>query len=159
MANDKTIQISEGANIKAELGVDTSTIILPLPPTNTHDTKFEMAVYANFMRNLRHVPNSRTESKILAAIQFTADFLDCGDALIAKTLADLGLRASRDAFPVSFLDFADKAMQRRAWDYSTNIPVSIMAIRQHWEKIGEASYKTDLPLHYSIYGDGVYASA
>ena len=46
-------------------------VVLPLPPQNTQDAKFEMDLYARFMRNLRSVPNSQMDIKILSSIKFT----------------------------------------------------------------------------------------
>lgn len=111
-------------------------ITLPLPPHPGVEARFERDVYARFMRHLRQVPNSRLETKILAAIQFTADMMDTGDALVAKTLVDMGLRAPRRAFPVAFLDFADRAMLRSSWEHGLP-PASVMGLNHHWERIGE----------------------
>lgn len=132
--------------------------VLPLPPSLEGDTRFEMEIYARFMRHLRQVPNSRMEIKILSSIQFTADMLDLGDALVAKTLCDLGLRAPRKAFPISFLDFADRALQRRAWDNGAP-PASILALRSHWDRIGEDRFSSMVHTSYSREGEGFYASA
>lgn len=111
-------------------------IALPLPPAMGEETRVEMEVYARFMRHLRQVPNSRMEIKILSSLQFTADMLDMSDALVAKIMVDLGLRAPRKAFPMAFLDFADRAMQRRAWD-RTAVPPAVLALKEHWDRIGE----------------------
>jgi hypothetical protein len=134
-------------------------VTLPLPPTAAGDTSFEMEVYARFMRHLRQVPNSRMEIKILSSIQFTADMLDVGDALVAKTLTDLGLRAPRKAFPVSFLDFADRAMQRRSWDTGAGVPQSVIAIKEHWDIIGEDRFAATARDQYAIYNEAIYAGA
>jgi len=66
-------------------------VVLPLPPEGGQ--REDMAVYARFMRHLRHVPNSRMEIKVLSAMQFTADMMGYSDAHIAKILIDCGLRA------------------------------------------------------------------
>jgi len=134
-------------------------ISLPLPPAITNDSRFEMEVYARFMRHLRHVPNSRMEIKILSAIQFTADIMDHGDALIAKTLVDLGLRAPRKAFPVTFLDFADKCVQRRDWVGSSIPPASVVALREHWDHIGENRFASSGRSHYAVYNENLYVRA
>ncbi|MDB5492405.1 MAG: hypothetical protein JWO78_2254 [Micavibrio sp.] len=143
----------------------TETIILPLPPgpelRGGHDGRFEMEIYARFMRHLRSVPNSRMEIKILAAIQFTADMLDTSEALIAKTLVDLGLLAPRRAFPGSFLDFCDNMLLRAAAtkfsdDHSTP-PQAVSVLKGHWDLIGENRFGP-LPVHYAIFNDGQYVS-
>ena len=134
---------------------DTDRVTLPLPPDNTEEDKFEMEVYARFMKHLRHVPNSRIEIKILSSIQFTADMLDTGDALVAKTLVDLGLKASRKAFPVAFLDFVDKSIARRAWDYG-GPPLSVLALKEYWDRIGENRFESNFRSQYAVFNESVY---
>lgn len=133
-------------------------IILPLPPQAGAETKFEMEVYARFMRHLRSVPNSRMEIKILSAIQFTSDMMDTGDALIAKTLADLGLRAPRKAFSVSFLDFADRALMRTSWETGSP-PSCVLKLRDHWDRIGEDRFAHVQGGRYAVYNENLYVSA
>lgn len=138
-------------------------VVLPMPPALAdlgagQDTRFEMEIYARFMRHLRDVPNSRMEIKILSAIQFTADMLDIADALVAKTLVDLGLLAPRKAFPVSFLDFCDKCLLRKTWDgtgISGGLPQSVAALKEHWERTGEDRFGP-LPVHYAMFNETVF---
>lgn len=124
-----------------------SKIILPLPPSDKN-ARAEMEVYARFMRHLRMVPNSLPEIKILSAIQFTADIIDIGDALVAKTLVDLGLRAPRKSFPSDYLEFIDKSLLRTGWQVGG--PTQGAAdLKLHWDKIGEdkfAAFRRDLPV-------------
>lgn len=127
---------------------DHSRIALPLPPTLSEDDRFEMEIYARFMRHLRHVPGTRMDIKILSAIQFTADMMDHGDALVAKILVDLGLRAPRRAFPVAYLDFVDKALYRAAVTHGTP-GETITALREHWDHIGEDPSCCDLQNPYA----------
>jgi hypothetical protein len=134
-------------------------VVLPLPPLGGDETKFEMEIYVRFMRHLRQVPNSRLEIKILSAIQFIADLLDHGDALVAKTLVDMGLRAPRRAFPVSFLDFVDRSMARQSWDHGNFPPPSVATLHHHWSRIGEDPFTASLRPHYAIFNGGQYASA
>jgi hypothetical protein len=86
-----------------EQKISDKKINLPSLPKAGQDNQFELEVFGHFIGHLRQVPNSRLEIKILSSIHFTADILDTSDALIAKTLVDLGLRAPRKAFPISFL--------------------------------------------------------
>ena len=122
---------------------------LPLMPEER--VGFELDVYNCFMRHLRQVTNSRQDIKVLTAIQFTADMMDLGDALVAKTVVDLGLRAPRAAFPSAFLDFADRALQRTAWDVGGNAQGSILGLRDHWEQIGENRFAPLLPGAIAVY--------
>jgi hypothetical protein len=117
--------------------VNTKTI-LPLPPEDMK-ARSEMEIYARFMRHLRLVPNSRQEIKILSAIQFTADMLDISDALISKTLVDLGLRAPRESFPVEYLDFIDKTLLRSGWQVGGPTAGSA-ELKAHWDEIGEDKF-------------------
>ncbi|GEM_PF-419950 len=165
------LQISNPSNHNAAYNHSPERVVLPLPPQAGHrrdeavtatrageDTRFEMEIYARFMRHLRNVPNSRMEIKILSAIQFTSDMMSVGDALVAKTLADLGLRAPRRAFPVSFLDFADKALARTGWDAGSP-PACVMKMRDHWDRIGEDRFAHVRGGQYAVYNENVYISA
>lgn len=135
-------------------------IILPLPPATDRDMRFEMEIYARFMRHLRDVPNSRVEIKILSAVQFTADMMDLSEALVAKTLVDLGLRAPRKAFPSSFLEFCDKSLMRGTMSFSDDRggpPPAVTALRGHWDGTGESRFGP-LPIHYAVFNENMYVS-
>lgn len=124
-----------------------SHIVLPLPPSDKN-ANTEMEIYARFMRHLRMVPNSQMEIKILSAIQFTADMIDIGDALVAKTLVDLGLRAPRKSFPSAYLEFIDKSLLRTGWEVGGPTK-SAAELKIHWDKIGEdkfAAFRGDIPV-------------
>lgn len=108
----------------------------PCPEADMAGHDVELEIYARFMRHLRHVPNSRTEIKILSSIQFTADMMDITDALVAKTLVDMGLRAPRKAFPASFLEHADNALMRTGWDVG-GPSNALIDLKKHWDDIGE----------------------
>lgn len=115
-----------------------NNVVLPLVP-HGENIRSEMEIYARFMRHLRMVPNSRMEIKILSAIQFTADLLDIGDALVAKTLVDLGLRCPRKAFPAAYLEFVDKSFMRKKWDLGSPNK-DLVDLRNYWDKIGEDKF-------------------
>ena len=121
----------------------TKDAILPLPPTErlpeTPSQECDLAIYARFMRYLRHVPNNRIEIKILSAIQFTADMMDHSDAHIAKSLVDWGLRAPRLAFPTGFLDFADAALLREGWEVGA-ASSDVKELSAYWSTIGEDKF-------------------
>lgn len=152
-----TATVAASANSSYDFTI-TDRVVLPLPPPMGMEHRFEMDVYARFMRHLRQVPTRRMETKILSSIQFTADMMDVADALIAKTLTDLGLRAPRAAFPLSFLDFADRAAQRAAWDHGPP-PASILSLRHHWDRIGEDLFVSASREHFAIYGTTGFATA
>lgn len=123
-----------------------ATMVLPLPPTDKAAVS-EMDIYARFMRHLRMVPSSRADIKILSAIQFTADMMDIGDALVAKTLVDLGLRAPRRALPAAYLDHVDRSLMRSGWDVG-GPSTATLALKDYWDDIGEdpfAAFRREYP--------------
>lgn len=119
--------------------VDTKTILPIAPLEQAMRSGSELEIYARFMRHLRMVPNSQMEIKVLSAIQFTADMLDISDALITKTLVDLGLRAPRKAFPFSYLEFIDRSLLRSGWEVGGPTK-SAAELKQHWDSIGEDKF-------------------
>jgi hypothetical protein len=121
-------------------------VFLPLPPLSGMES-MELEIYARFMRHFRMVPNSRIDIKVLSAIQFTSDILDLNDAIVSKTLADMGLRAPRRAFPESYLDHVDRSLMRSGWDVGGPCASSI-DMKRFWDEIGEdkfAPFKKDYP--------------
>lgn len=113
-------------------------VMLPMLPADMKDRQV-LAMYARFMQHLRHVPCSRMEIKVLSAIQFTADMLDCSDAHVSKTLVDFGLRAPRLAFPADFLKFADQALMRTGWEVG-GPSKALQELKAHWDGIGEDKF-------------------
>lgn len=122
-------------------------VFLPLPPLGGIES-IELEIYARFMKHYRLVPNSRVDIKILSAIQFTADMLDLNEALVAKTLADMGLRAPRRAFPEAYLDHVDRSLMRSGWDVGGPC-ASTVDMKRFWDDIGEdrfAAFRKDYAL-------------
>ena len=135
-ANDnKTPSVSSFVSSSA---LPSDSVILPVPPLEAKDA-MDLEVYARFMRHVRLVPNSRMEIKILSAIQFTSDMMDLNDAIVAKTLADMGLRAPRKAFPESYLEHVDRSLMRSGWDVGGPCASSI-EMKHHWDKTGEDKF-------------------
>jgi len=143
-------------------GYDIERTVLPLPPSMGEEDRFAMEIYARFMRHLRHVPNSRMDIKILSSIQFTADVMDTSDALVSKTLVDLGLRAPRVAFPLAFLDYVDNCFRRAVWDAGPDLPqASLVTLKNHWDRIGEEGVRSsDGWKRYTVcHGESTWMSA
>lgn len=129
--------IIEDINLKSNDNGTTCgcTVVLPLPPGETA-AAMEHEIHARFMRHLRLIPNSRIEIKILSAIQFAADMMDIGDALAAKMLVDMGLKAPRRAFPAAYLEHVDRSLMRSGWE-AGGPGRAALALRQYWDAIGE----------------------
>jgi len=141
MIQEITINTAAGPSLKAndnKTDWPAESIMLPLPPLETQDAT-DLEIYAKFMRHVRLVPNSRAEIKILSAIQFTSDMMDLNDAIVAKTLADMGLRAPRKAFPESYLEHVDRTLMRSGWDVGGPCPSSV-EMKKHWDEIGEDKF-------------------
>lgn len=116
-------------------GYDPVLYMLPVPPLVMKEA-IDTEIYVRFMKHIRLVPNARMDIKILSAIQFTSDMMDLNDALVAKTLADMGLRAPRCAFPETYLEFVDCSFMRTGWDVGGPC-ASALAVKDHWDSIGE----------------------
>lgn len=135
-ANDNSLALQQDALVR---DVSTSiSVILPVPPADLRDA-MALEIYARFMRHIRLVPNSRIEIRILSAIQFTADMTDLNDAIVAKTLADMGLRAPRKAFPESYLEHVDRSLMRTGRDVGGPSASSI-DMKSHWDQTGEDKF-------------------
>lgn len=135
MTNDKNLQEDVFENV-----------FLPLPPLGGMEST-ELEIYARFMRHFRMIPNSNIEIKVLSAIQFTSDMMDLNDAVVCKTLADMGLRAPRKAFPETYLEHVDRSLMRSGWDVGGPCASSI-DMKRFWDEIGEdkfAPFKRDFP--------------
>lgn len=84
----------------------------PYPPLRIlADT--EMEIYAHFMRTFRHAVSSDISKNIQIAMECTAHKLGMNEADIASVLVSLGLKAPREAFPQSYLNFIDKHLLRQ----------------------------------------------
>lgn len=133
-----TLKANDNKTTPVTAALPTDQYTLPIPPAETRDA-MELEIYARFMRHLRLVPNSRMEIKILSAIQFTSDMMDLNDAIVAKTLADMGLRAPRRAFPESYLEHVDRSLMRSGWDVGGPCASSI-EMKHHWDVTGEDKF-------------------
>ena len=133
-----TLKANDNKAAPVTAALPTEHYMLPIPPAETRDA-MELEIYARFMRHLRLVPNSRMEIKILSAIQFTSDMMDLNDAIVAKTLADMGLRAPRRAFPESYLEHVDRSLMRSGWDVGGPCASSI-EMKHHWDVTGEDKF-------------------
>lgn len=110
-------------------------VFLPLPPLGGIESA-ELEIYARFMRHVRTVPNKKMEMRIFSAIQFTADILDLPEAYVSKTLADMGLRAPRRAFPENYLTHVDESLTRKHWDIGSP-SASTVDMKRFWDDIGD----------------------
>jgi hypothetical protein len=130
-----------------------TNIIYPIPPKEEGKT-LEMDIYVRFMRHLRLIPHNRDEIKILSSIQFVSDMTGSSEAHVSKVLADLGLKASRLAFPAEFLDYADASMMRQGYEYGAPSQ-STKDLVDHWVTIGEDQF-AGFKRQYSLVDEEFY---
>lgn len=133
-----------------------TNILLPFPPTDIK-AEFEMEIYVRFMRHLRNVPSSRPEIRILAAIQFVADMMDIQDAVVAKTLVDLELRAPRMAFPESYLESVDNIMMRQIHEPEF-ANTALKDLYHYWQSTGEDKFAA-FKRYYPTLAEGIFTPA
>ncbi len=117
---------------------DFDNVFLPLPPLDGAANEL-LEVYGRFMRHMRLAPTSNIYVKILSGIQFTADMLDLPDEMVARMLADMGLRAPRKAFPESYLNLVDRSLLRAGWDIGAPCESSV-DMKRFWDDIGEDKF-------------------
>lgn len=124
-------------------------IMLPVP---CEGEGADFQIYKRFMSYLPHVQNGRIEIKILSAIQFAADMTGYSDAYVAKYLVEMGLRAPREAFPADFLHFADRALERAAWEACAP-SVHLRVLKEYWENTTEGAWPQGCKPYGHVAGD------
>lgn len=77
---------------------------MPLPP---HESSPDYPYYQAFLHSMNRSEGVSIADKIAQAIDMTADFTQTSSAHIARLLVDYGLRAPRNAFPPSFVQFIE----------------------------------------------------
>jgi hypothetical protein len=135
-------------------GYDPLFYNLPLLPLSAKEA-IDTEIYARFMKHLRLVPSRRIDIKILSAIQFTSDMMNLNDAIVTKTLADMGLRAPRSALPETYLEYVDLSLKRSGMEVGGPC-ASTISMQDHWDQIGNDD--SDMPplKEISLPGDVIY---
>lgn len=127
------LQPVETEPVVAEKGA-VATCLYPIPPVDFMNFAHDMDIYVRFMRHLRFSPHSREDIRILATIGFVADMIGAGDADVAGTLIDMGLRVPRTALPASYLMMVDQHLLRA--DAVPSLALTDLVV--HWHRIAEA---------------------
>ncbi|MBU6474459.1 MAG: hypothetical protein KGL10_00525 [Alphaproteobacteria bacterium] len=91
----------------ASICVSEKMVVLPLCPPPGRI--FESVVYRHFMQNFCRLSAVAEEIRVLSSIQAVSAAMGISPALAAKTLVDIGLRAPRHGFPLSFLAWGGNA--------------------------------------------------
>lgn len=102
----------------------------------------EIDIYLRFMGHYRNTPASRMETKILTSIQFASSIMGQSGAYVAKALVEMGLRAPREAFPVGFLDYFDRAVERSSLAFGGPSP-ALLELLDEWNGLSVPMY--DIP--------------
>jgi len=103
-----------------------------------------------FLSCYRDIQFQRDDTRILSAMEKTADVTGNSDGVIAKILVDYGLKAKRESFPHEFLNHIDACVMRG------NISRSIINLIETWRDHGHSIFdyclapvRTLSPHHYA----------
>ncbi len=88
------------------------TILLPYINFDTA-TEDQIDIYLHFTAHYRNTPQIEARFKVLNAIQYVAVLMDHSDEYISRQLVEMGLRAPRHSFPIDFLSYFDRAIERK----------------------------------------------
>ncbi len=106
---------------------------MPVPPQASHP---DHDYYQAFVHVMNRLPRTLAiGAKLQTAIEHTAEFMRTSPAHVARLLVDYGLRAPRQAFPPSFLDYVDAtpmprhAIQRAAMD------TDVIELKDFWQTL------------------------
>jgi hypothetical protein len=106
---------------------------MPVPPQASHPDHDYYQAFVHVMNRLPHT--MAIGIKLRTAIENTAEFMRTSPAHVARLLVDYGLRAPRQAFPASFLDYVDAtrtprhAVQRAAMDSD------VIELKDFWQTL------------------------
>jgi hypothetical protein len=117
---------------------------MPVPPVENHP---DHDYYQPFVRAMNRLPRqTATGEKLLSAIAQTATTMGTSESHVARLLVDYGLRAPRDAFPASFVEFVDRypiprnAVERAALD------TDVIELKDFWTSLAQTATVSDLAM-------------
>lgn len=106
---------------------------MPVPPSADHP---DHAYYQAFVHVMNRLPRTMTiGAKLAEAIEHTADFMQTSPAHVARLLVDYGLRAPRQAFPASFLDFVDRTPEPRHAVERAALDSDVVELKDFWSTL------------------------
>ena len=115
---------------------------MPVPPAESHP---DHEYYQAFVRAMNRLPRQApVGQKLLTSIQQTADQMGTSEAHVARLLVDYGMRAPREAYPNSFVEFVDRypiprnAVERAALD------TDVIELKDFWNGLTQQEIAIDI---------------
>jgi len=93
-----------------------------------------------FMQSFRIQNHSRGEVRVFQSIAETSDVTGFSDGVVAKTLVDHGLRASRNAFPIEFINHVDRGSLSSTSQLTNYFKTSYRDLKDFWCDSGESPF-------------------
>ncbi len=106
---------------------------MPVPPSaSSQDHDY----YQAFVHIMNRLPRTLAiGAKLRTAIEHTADYMRTSPAHVARLLVDYGLRAPRQAFPASFLDFVDQTPAPRDAIARASMDADVIELKDFWHTL------------------------
>lgn len=111
----------------------------------------EIDIFVHFTGHYRNTPQIEEQYKILNAIQYVAVLMDHSDEYISRQLVEMGLRAPRDAFPIDFLSYFDRVIERKG-QHIGGPSDAMLELLDQWNGMSLPLY--DIPAPRSASSDG-----
>src|SRR5688572_33413892 len=105
---------------------------MPVPPA---DTSPDMPYYRAFVHAMNRSKEPSIALKLRAAIEATAEMTKTSPAHIARMLVDYGLRAPRNAFPDSFVDYVESRPAPKSFVPRVASDEDVAALKNFWQTL------------------------
>lgn len=106
---------------------------MPVPPHASHPDHDYYQAFVHVMNRLPHT--MAIGAKLRTAIENTAEFMRTSPAHVARLLVDYGLRAPRQAFPASFLDYVDATRTPRHAVTRAVMDSDVVELKDFWQTL------------------------
>ena len=105
---------------------------LPIPPSAD---SADYPYYQAFLHSMNRCEGRTIAGKIALSIEMTAELCQTSPAHIARVLVDCGLRAPRDAFPASFVEFIETPPNAHASRPSGGFELDAVELQDFWRSL------------------------
>jgi len=105
---------------------------MPVPPV---DSSPDMPYYQAFVHAMNRTKAPSIAEKLRTAIALTAELTQTSPAHIARLLVDYGLRAPRNAFPDSFVDYVESRPAPKSFVPVTAVDTDVIALKDFWQTL------------------------
>ncbi len=108
---------------------------MPVPPAPSSP---DLAYYQTFVHAMNRTKASSIAEKLRTAIELTAELAQTSPAHIARMLVDHGLRAPKNAFPDSFVDYVESRPAPKSFVPLAAADADVAALRNFWQTLVSA---------------------